>query len=110
MLYGMPNINSAQGLDYMGNKQLQEHPLAQMGKGDVAVITRVDGDDDEMARLKAMGLCTGHAVEVIQHGDPLIVKVIGTRIGVSARLAEKVFVNPDMHTSCPMFEPPSLKP
>ena len=93
----------------METKQPANRLLDQLARGQLAVIAQVDGDDDEMARLQAMGLCSGHAVEVIQHGDPLIVKVIGTRIGVSARLARKISVNPDMHISCPMFEPPALE-
>jgi Fe2+ transport system protein FeoA len=52
----------------------------------------MDGDDGDAVRLKAMGLCLGRRVQLVKGGDPLIVRVIGTRVGLSARLAEQVFV------------------
>lgn len=70
------------------------------------VIAGVDGDDDDMERLRAMGVCRGRVVELIQRGDPLIIKVLGTRIGISARLARKVVVHSDTHEGCPLHETP----
>ncbi len=54
-------------------------------------------DRRELDRLKSMGLCLGRTVEVVKSGDPLIVRVYGTRIGLSARLAEHVKVSPCSH-------------
>lgn len=56
-------------------------------------VTGVIGDCDDAARLQAMGVCVGRRVMLVQTGDPLIVRVAGTRIGISARLAEQVMVS-----------------
>jgi len=47
---------------------------------------------EELERLQAMGICEGRRLEVIQSGDPLIVRVFGSRIGLSARMAAHVRV------------------
>mgnify|MGYP001157875117 CR=1 FL=1 len=49
--------------------------------------------DDEVVRLKAMGVCVGRRIEVIQQGDPLIIRAFGSRIGVSIRVARHVFLD-----------------
>ena len=54
----------------------------------------VDGDAGDAARLKAMGLCVGRRVQLVQRGDPLILRALGIRIGLSRRLAERVLVEP----------------
>ncbi|MFH0909567.1 MAG: FeoA family protein [bacterium] len=66
--------------------------LDRLQNHECAVVRRVDAGDDDMGRLMAMGVCTGRSLELIQHGDPLIVRVLGSRLGVSARLAARVFV------------------
>jgi Fe2+ transport system protein FeoA len=47
-----------------------------------------------MERLKALGICIGRQVELVKRGDPLIVRVYGSRLGISARLANRVLVEP----------------
>ena len=59
------------------------------------VISVVEGDEDDVQQLQAMGVCRGRRVMVVQHGDPLIVRVLGSRIGMSARLAARVMALPD---------------
>ncbi|MDH3405168.1 MAG: ferrous iron transport protein A [Acidobacteriota bacterium] len=53
----------------------------------------VPGEGDVDA-LKAMGVCLGRKVMLVRAGDPLILKVLGTRLGLSARLAARVLVEP----------------
>jgi Fe2+ transport system protein FeoA len=67
----------------------------------LGVVTAVEADDDDMARLMAMGVCSGRTVEVVQTGDPLILKLFGSRVGVSARLAKRVQVETCGSESCP---------
>ena len=54
---------------------------------------------DAMVRLKRLGICGERTVEVIQPGDPMVLKVVGSRLGVSRRLAESVIVSPICETS-----------
>jgi Fe2+ transport system protein FeoA len=56
-----------------------------------ARITAIAADGDDAVRLKALGLCVGRRVQLIQTGDPLIVRVLGARVGLSSRLAEVVY-------------------
>lgn len=67
--------------------------LVSLPRGCCAVVDEVEGRED-LERLKALGICIGRTVEVVKCGDPLILKVYGTRIGLSARLAETVRVLP----------------
>ena len=50
-------------------------------------------DGDAMIRLKRLGICDKRTIEVIQPGDPMVLRVIGSRLGVSRRLAESVIVD-----------------
>src|SRR5436309_1640139 len=68
-------------------------PVDQIGPGRCGVVTAIDAADDDISRLMVMGVCVGRKVELVQAGDPLILRVLGSRIGVSARLARRVFVH-----------------
>lgn len=72
----------------------QPRLLTQIGPGIVARVAEVAGHCEDAVRLKALGLCSGRIVQIAAAGDPLIVRVVGARVGVSARLAERVTVVP----------------
>ena len=59
-----------------------------------AIVRRIETEDDSMDRLKALGICVGRQVELVKRGDPLIVRVYGSRLGISSRLANRVLVEP----------------
>jgi Fe2+ transport system protein FeoA len=73
---------------------LDRIPLDQIEIGHCARITEVEASEADIEQLMAMGVCVGRRVMLMQTGDPLILKVLGTRIGVSARLARNVKVQP----------------
>jgi Fe2+ transport system protein FeoA len=52
------------------------------------------GEGKSSSRLQSMGICLGRKVEVVKSGDPLILKVYGTRIGLSARMAAQIQIEP----------------
>ena len=58
--------------------------LAPDTVGRVAVLEVEPADAN---RLKALGICVGRQVQLIQSGDPLILRVLGARVGLSSRLA-----------------------
>ena len=70
-----------------------ELALDRLAPGRCGVVVAVQAGDTEVDQLKAMGVCLGREVMLVQAGDPLILKVMGTRIGVSARLAAAVTVD-----------------
>jgi len=58
-----------------------------------ARIGSIEAAGPDHVRLEVMGLCPGRIVEVVQAGDPMIVRVLGTRIGLAASLARSVRVD-----------------
>jgi Fe2+ transport system protein FeoA len=66
-------------------------PLTELPPRTTARIAAIAVDGDDAVRLKALGLCVGRRVELIQAGDPLIVRVLGVRVGLSSRLAAVVY-------------------
>ena len=56
------------------------------------LVASVQAGESEIERLKSMGVCVGRRLMLVRAGDPMIVKVLGSRIGISARLARCVMV------------------
>lgn len=57
-----------------------------------AVVRSVEMDDEDTHRLKTLGVCVGRRVELVRAGNPLILKIFGSRLGISAELAARVRV------------------
>ena len=68
--------------------------------GACGLICGIEGDREDVERLKVMGLCLGRRLHVIKSGNPLIVSVMGTRIGLARELAEFVSVRADVGQAC----------
>jgi len=66
--------------------------LHELPSGSRAVVQQIDGEDEALRRLMAMGLCVGREIEVVRQGNPLILRLLDARIGVSGRLACRVAV------------------
>ena len=56
------------------------------------MVRQVTTDDEDTNRLKTLGVCVGRRVELVRAGNPLILKVFGSRLGISAELAARVQV------------------
>ena len=69
-----------------------------------AVVRNIATDDEEMQRLKTLGVCLGRRVELVKVGDPLILKIFGSRLGVSAALAANVQVEVCQPNHCALRE------
>ena len=83
-----------------GESTVASIPLDEFRTGQCATICEVRADDREAGQLMAMGVCVGRTVVVLRRGDPLIVKVLGSRIGVSSRLASRVRIVPCHGEGC----------
>ncbi|MEC8337949.1 MAG: FeoA family protein [Planctomycetota bacterium] len=59
----------------------------------------VSGEGPEVTRLKRLGLCEQHSVEVVSTGNPLIISVAGTRLGISRSVTDQISVEPDIDQS-----------
>ncbi len=55
-------------------------------------VQQVEDHGEESIRLKRLGVCEHRRLEVLHVGDPMIVSVVGSRIGISRRLAAHVTV------------------
>jgi len=84
-------------------------PIASLSAGRFALVTRVEAEQPTDAdRLKSMGVCAGRRIRLVKAGDPLILSVLGARLGLSARLARGVFVVPCPY--CPTAASPGDEP
>jgi len=66
--------------------------LDELPSGTRAVVHKIDSADDALRRLMAMGLCVGREVQVIRQGNPLIVRLLNARVGLSSRVAKHILV------------------
>lgn len=69
-------------------------PLSGLQPGHCGYVREVRAGGVDVERLKAMGICSGRKVMLVRRGDPLILRVLGSRIGLSERLAARVDVEP----------------
>jgi Fe2+ transport system protein FeoA len=72
--------------------------LAEMGPG-MFRCQAVLGNDDSAKRLKRLGICEGHQVEVLYDGNPMFIVVAGSQIGLSRALAKLVVIDQDFDAS-----------
>ena len=71
-----------------------------------AIVRRIESESEDIERLKMLGVCEGRQVEVAKAGDPMILRVFGSRLGMSASLAERVWVESCSPTHCALKEHP----
>jgi Fe2+ transport system protein FeoA len=69
-----------------------------------AVVRSVATEDEDTQRLKTLGVCVGRRVELVRAGNPLILKIFGSRLGLSAELARRVTVEICQPGHCAMRE------
>ncbi len=66
--------------------------LNQLQPKTCAIVRRIENPGEDIQRLQTLGICVGRRVEVVKAGDPMIVRVFGSRIGMSAELAANVWL------------------
>lgn len=68
-------------------------PTLKTGQcAEILHVTEDSADDEAALKLKRMGLCEGRRIELLRNGDPLTLRVAGTRIGLSRQAAKAVQV------------------
>ncbi|MCX5660145.1 MAG: FeoA family protein [Planctomycetota bacterium] len=88
------------GSGYVAAPQLDGQGIDRLDPGVCATVSRIDAADADMDRLKAMGVCVGRRIEVIKRGDPMILRVLGSRLGLSHRLANRIMVSACIAPDC----------
>ena len=66
--------------------------LSDLKVGGRGRVLRVLDDAEESMRLKGLGLCYGREIEVLRTGNAWVIRVLGSRIGISRKLAESVLL------------------
>jgi Fe2+ transport system protein FeoA len=79
---------------------VHETRLDELPPRTCAVVRRIETDGEDIQRLKTLGLCVGRQIEVVKSGDPLIIKIFGSRIGLSASLAARVWLEVCAPVAC----------
>ena len=69
--------------------------LVDIPVGGTARIVDAQVDAESRALLRALGLTDHSLLRVCKQGEPYVVQVRATRIGISSRIAEHVFVVPE---------------
>jgi Fe2+ transport system protein FeoA len=68
-------------------------PLSELAAGRVARLNRRELSEGEACLLAAMGLTLGSRLVVRSSGDPCIVEVRSTRIGLARSVASRLLVS-----------------
>ncbi len=68
--------------------------LTQLGRGQCATFYKADLRCEDCDMLNAMGMTDRCQLKICKIGDPWIVQVKSTRIGMSKSLAQRIFVLP----------------
>ena len=68
--------------------------LSALTAGAHARVVEVVAANDDIRRLQALGVCVGRRLQLLKAGDPMVITVVGARVGLSARLAAEVRVEP----------------
>lgn len=68
--------------------------LSELSAGTEAILANATCGTDEGPLLRAMGLEPGERVRIARQGEPCIVEVRGTRIGLSRDISCQVQVTP----------------
>ena len=68
-------------------------PLAMVGPGEVARVTRVRGDAGLRQHLAELGFVDGVEVKVISRAGDVIVSVKGARLALNRSMASRISVS-----------------
>ncbi|MFI0348326.1 MAG: ferrous iron transport protein A [Chthoniobacterales bacterium] len=67
-------------------------PLSKAEAGRLLCIERLEGNDKICRRLREVGICEKAEIHVVSRGGQMICNVCGTRLALSQKLAQKIWV------------------
>jgi Fe2+ transport system protein FeoA len=70
-------------------------PLTSLAVGACGRLHDAHLDEDTRSLLRSLGLIDASRLRVCKRGEPFIIQVRSTRIGVSGSVADAIFVIPD---------------
>jgi Fe2+ transport system protein FeoA len=69
-------------------------PLAELAVGDLAQLHHVDLEAGTDRFLRAIGLTHAAQLRVCRNGEPCIIQVRSTRVGLARAIADRILVVP----------------
>ena len=69
-------------------------PLSRVNAGVAVRIKHLSGTPEMTHRLREMGFCEEQKIKLLSRQSSLICQVCNARLGISARLAERILVEP----------------
>ena len=69
-------------------------PLSRVNAGVAVRIKQLSASPEVTHRLREMGFCEERKIKLLNRQSSLICQVCNARLGISARLAEKILVEP----------------
>lgn len=83
------------GIDREGDSELATIPLTELRAGDQGRLHAVHLVTEDRELLHALGLAGARRFRVCKAGDPWILQVQGTRVGIADAVAEQILVIPE---------------
>lgn len=68
--------------------------LSEAKKGPVLCVERLEGNEKICRRLREVGVCETAEIKVLSCGGQMICSVCGTRLALSRKLAQNIWVKP----------------
>jgi len=69
-------------------------PLSQMRVGSACRIKELSASPEIAHRLREMGFCEEQLIKLLSQHDNVICQVCNVRLGISAKLADSIWVEP----------------
>ena len=66
--------------------------LTELDAGEVCRVEAIDDGFEDTARMAGLGVSVGREVRVVRVGEPMVVQIYGSRIGISREIAQRVRV------------------
>ena len=85
-------VDGATSPDHTTARPAATVPLLDLAPGTIAVLRQVL-DDQSRAVLRSLGLTDGARLRICRLGDPCIIQVRSTRIGLSKVVAKSIYVS-----------------
>ena len=89
-IYNSAYMNKSTGTNLAQRNELLPLSALKAGQSGCVHCTRAAGDQAE--RLSGLGVFAGVRVEVVRSHDPMIVRLLGTRVGMARAVARAVLV------------------
>lgn len=72
----------------------EECRLVDLAEGEEAVMAHGLLSGNHLSQLRSLGFCEGRRVRMIRRGPRLIVEILGSKIGLDSRIAERICIAP----------------